>query len=76
MSENEWLDIFSQNLEDIMEEKGYTQQNLADDSGLSKASISRYINAQRMPTVKAIISMAYVLDLSIDEFIDFGDKID
>lgn len=76
MSENEWLDIFSQNLEDIMEEKGYTQQNLADDTGLSKASISNYVNGKQMPTIKAIISMAYVLDLSIDEFIDFGDKID
>lgn len=76
MSENEWLDIFSQNLEDIMEEKGYTQQNLADDAGLSKASISNYVNGKRMPTIKAIINMAYVLDLDVSEFIDFDDRID
>lgn len=75
MSEVEWMDIFGDNLAEIMKEQGYSQRDLADDAGLSEASISNYINKRRMPTVRAIINMAYVLNLDIEDFIDFGDRI-
>lgn len=75
MSEQEWLDIFGDNLADIMAEKGYSQSDLADATGLSISAISNYINKKKIPTVRAIINMAYELDLSFDEFIDFGDRV-
>ena len=78
MSEQEWINIFGDNLRDFIDERGMTQRELADDSGLAESSISDYVNQRRMPTVRAIINLAYALDLSVEEFadfIDFGERI-
>lgn len=75
MSEVEWINIFGDNLIDIMNEQGYTQEQLADATGLTQATISKYINKKQMPSIKAIINLAYALDCTIDELIEFGDRI-
>lgn len=75
MTELQWLEIFGDNLKDILDGAGYTQRDLADDTGLSEATISKYINKQQMPGVKALISIAYVLDCSLDDLMDFGSRI-
>lgn len=75
MTEQEWLDIFGDNLAEIMAEQGYSQRDLADEAGLSESAISYYVNKQRLPSIKAIINMAYVLDQDLNNFIDFGDRI-
>lgn len=75
MSEQEWLSIFADNLAEIIEEQGYTQRDLADAAGLSEAAVSNYIHKRQIPNVKAIINMAYVLDLDFNDFIDFGSRI-
>lgn len=76
MSEMQWLNIFAGNLVDIMEERGYNQEQLAESSGVSQASISRYIRKKQMPNVKAIINIAYAMDCDVEELIDFGDTIE
>lgn len=75
MSEQEWLDIFADNLVDLLAEKGYSQIDLAESTGLSKGTISSYINKRKMPGIRAIINIAYELDLSVEELIDFGERI-
>lgn len=75
MFEQEWLEIFADNLVDIMKEYRITQKELSEDSGLSEGTISNYIHKKQMPGIKAIINLAYALDISIDDFIDFGDRI-
>ena len=75
MAEAEWLDIFSNNLMDTLNEQGYSQEELAYETNLSQSTISKYINKKQMPSLKAIINIAYALDCSIDELIDFGEKI-
>lgn len=75
MTETEWLDIFSNNLIDVLNEQGYSQEELAYETNLSQSTISKYINKKQMPSLKAIINIAYTLDCSIDELIDFGEKI-
>lgn len=75
MTEQEWLDIFADNLVDMIKEARMTQQELADEAGLSRASISSYIHKRRIPTVKALVNIAYALDCDFNDFIDFGDKI-
>lgn len=75
MTELDWLDAFSENLREIMDEKGYTQRDLADATGLSESSVSYYVAGQRIPGIRAIINMAYELDIDMNEFIDFGDRI-
>lgn len=75
MTEAEWLDIFSNNLIDMLNEQGYSQEELAYETNLSQSTISKYINKKQLPSLKAIINIAYALDCGIDELIDFGEKI-
>ena len=77
MSEYEWLDIFSDNLKDLMKEAGMTQRELAEESGLTEASISRYIHKKRMPSVAALASIAYALPCAdLDDLLYFGDRVE
>lgn len=77
-TESEWLDTFADNLADYLKSKGISQEEFADKAGLTPSSVSRYLNKQRMPTVRAVINMFYALDAevnSLDDFIDFGGRI-
>lgn len=76
MTNKDWLESFSEYLGDLMKEKQITQKDLAIASGLSESSISAYLNEQRYPTYRAIINIAYALDVSTDDLLDFGDNID
>ena len=76
MSDLEWMKMFGENLKDIMKEVGITQRELADETGLTEACISYYVNGQRMPSVKAIINIGYALNCSEDDLISFMDKIE
>ena len=72
MSEMEWLRIFGNNLQYLLEQAGMSQRMLAVKTGLEQGSISRYVRAEQMPGIKAIINIANVLGLTVDELIDFG----
>lgn len=76
MSENEWLDIFSKNLVEMLDEHNYTQRRLADETGLQQSTISRYIHKQQIPKLSALISIADVFGCTLDELAYFGDRID
>lgn len=75
MTQNEWRRIFSNNLMDILDEKGMSQSHLARDTGLSISRISDYINERSTPTIFAIINIAYALDMDISELVDFDERI-
>lgn len=76
MTEQEWLDIFGDNLVSLMRDRGVTQNELAVESGVSQASISAYINGRKMPGVRALINLADALRVDMNEFMEFGDIID
>lgn len=76
MSELEWMNIFSNNLMSILIERGMTQRDLSDESLISESTISRYIHKQQMPSLRAIINIAYSLDIDVGELIDFDERID
>lgn len=75
MSETEWLNIFGDNLANMLDDCGMSQRELADVTGLSESTISRYINKQKMPGIRAIVNISEALDCSIDELTYFGDTI-
>ena len=76
MTEIEWLDIFGDNLRDILLDVGMTQSELADELGIDKSLVSRYVNKQYIPNLKTIINIAYILNCDISELIDFGESIE
>ena len=75
MSEVEWMRIFGDNLKEILEERGMTQRDLADETGLSESAISNYINKKRMADVRAVLNIWYALGCPIDDIFDFGDML-
>lgn len=76
MTEQEWLDIFSGNLISLLDENYMTQNELSIETGISKGSISKYVNGIQMPTVRALLAISYALDESVDDLIDFGERIE
>lgn len=76
MTEKEWLARFSKKLRDAMEEKGYTQAELAKAIRVSQSTISDYLHASKIPGVRAILNISYALDISVDELTDLGGRIE
>lgn len=76
MSENEWLDIFGDNLQEMLYEARMTQRELAEETGLSESTISSYIKKRKMPGIKAIVNIGYALSCDLNDLIDFGTRID
>lgn len=75
MSEQQWLDIFANNLRDKLIEYGATQREFAEDCCLAESTISRYLKGQSVPSIFALVNMSHVLGCSIDELADFGAMI-
>lgn len=69
ISEVAFIDIFADNLRDLMREVGITQTELADEACLTRATISRYLNKQRMPDLKALVNICYVLECEPSDLI-------
>lgn len=77
ISEYEWMEIFSNNLRTLLSESGMTQRELAEESGLSEANISRYLNKKRMPSVAALSSIAHAFPCAdIYDLLYFYDRVE
>ena len=76
MSQQEWLDVFGDNLLSILEEEGVSQKELSRLTGLSESTISRYINKSQMPNVRAIINISYVLNWSFEDMLNYGSMLE
>lgn len=76
MTEMEWMAEFSDTLVERMIEADISQEALAREAGLAQSTISKYINKRQMPTVRAVVNIAYVLDCDVSDLVDFGYTID
>ena len=66
-----WLDKFSENLKNKMDERGLNQKALSELSGIGKGDISRYVNGLQMPTAKTLTELAKALRCSSGALIDY-----
>lgn len=76
ISLTQWMDFFSRNLKYTLKEKGYSQNDLARESGVSQQAISRYANKERVPAMDKLIAIAATLNVDVDDLIYFGDEVD
>ena len=76
MSQQEWLDIFGDNLASILEEEQISQKELSRLTGLSESTISRYINKLQMPNVRAIINISYALNWTFEDMLNYGSMLE
>lgn len=57
---------FHERLKILREEKGFTQQHLAEVLNLTSGAVSHYENGTNEPTIDTLIRMADVLNVSVD----------
>lgn len=71
MTEADLLITFSNNLRYMMSEHCINQSELSRESGISRQAINSYLNAQRMPSLKAVINLSYALNCDLDDLVPF-----
>ena len=76
MTEQEWRNRFASTLVVKMYEYGMTYQDLADISGVSTPSISKYLQAKVTPTATMVLKLSYAFNCTTDELTDFGETIE
>lgn len=62
---SEWKKVANMpdRLREAMDATGKTQSDLAAETGLNKSTISRYMSGEVEPKLKAVVSLAQVLDV-------------
>lgn len=61
---------FSYRLMELMNMRGFTQQTLAEYTGISKGAINKYLNKNATPSMTALRKISYALQCSLDELLD------
>ena len=63
---------FSTKLRDIIESRGVTQSWLAEKTGATEATISRYLSGVHKPNLEIVARIAQALNVSIDYIMDLS----
>ena len=69
ISEVEFIDIFADNLQEVMKEVGITQAELADEAGINRSTISRYLNKQRLPDLVSLLNICFILECDVSDLV-------
>ena len=72
MQKDEYAKAFGEYLKSLLEEKGMTQAELARRTGITEASVSRYISGQRSPRIMQAYRMAWAIGIDMNTLIYLG----
>lgn len=61
---------FAYRVIELMNSRGFTQQTLADYTGISKGAINKYVNKSATPSMTALRKIAYALQCTLDDLLD------
>lgn len=64
------LGSFAQRLRELRQQKGYSQQKLADIANVEQSTIRRIELVQLAPTLDLLISLSRALDLHVRDLVD------
>lgn len=53
-------------VEKLMQIKGWTQKDLSKESGITEASVSRYLKGERNPRIDVIVNFSKALGVSVE----------
>lgn len=67
---------FPQIVKQLRQERGWSQQEVADRVGLNKMTISQYENGKRKPSFEMIEALAEVFHVDLNYLLGFTDKIE
>lgn len=62
---------FGQHLRKLREQKGWSQQELADVADITKKTVYRIETAQTSPTLDILVCLAEGLEIPLRELMDF-----
>ena len=67
---------FEERLKKMMIQQGLTQKELASRSGITEASMSKYLSGERTPRIDVIVNLANALVITTDELLgnDINEK--
>ena len=71
MTEKQWMVEFAKKLKLKMEVQGIDQKQLAKLSGLSEASISKYVSGLQIPKIFAFMRIAKALHSTLYELLPY-----
>lgn len=63
--------VLKNNLKDVRKEKGYSQQQLADEAGVSRNTISSIETGQFSPTAKLALILCIALEMKFEDLFYF-----
>ena len=69
ISEVEFIVIFADNLREVMREVGITQAELADEAGINRSTISRYLKKQRLPDLVSLLNICFILECDVSDLV-------
>ncbi len=64
------FESFGDKIKRLRKQKGYTQERLAEKTGLSKMSIRRYETGERQPKIEQLFRIANALEVPIIELLE------
>lgn len=67
INDDDCRDLFAYRLRDAMIRRGHNQATLAEYTGISKATISNYLNCKSSATLPHLRRIAHALDCTISE---------
>lgn len=62
--------VFAETLRSLREEKGYSQQQLAEKIYIDRTTVSKWEAGVRLPDIKMITRIANALDMDVNTFLD------
>ncbi len=63
---------FSERFKEIREDRGFTQQELAEALHLTPATVSHYEKGNREPSLDVLVQIAEFLDVSVEYLLGFS----
>ena len=76
MTEQEWRDRFGAALANMINARGCTRREFAEEMGMSEKVIDNYIHGRRSPKGPVLVNLAKALGYSVEKLMDFGEKIE
>lgn len=68
------LKVFGHHLRNLRRQKGLSQEQVADLSGLHRTYFGGVERGERNPTLLTLIKIAQSLDIQLEELLKFNDK--
>ena len=69
MNKDDYKRIFAKNLKQLLYDRGLTQREFAEKTGITEGGVSRYIRGERSPQISQLYTMSRALRCTTDELI-------